>query len=175
MLFMSLFQVMEFHCLSGALATGSTYIFSALWFFPLNCTNHYIWASALETFYSAFILQLKPFMKGRINMFFWANNWGEKAQRVQRQWGNKTWSSQIINQCICSDLVYLCWLVLGDEWIQNFPPSPSPAVAAPHSHHLNLCLGLLDTCGFLGRPGCEVMRESLLALLLHSYTQLLSL
>lgn len=61
MLFMGLFQVMEFHCLSGALATGSTYIFSALWFFPLNCTDLYIWASALETFHSAFILQFKSF------------------------------------------------------------------------------------------------------------------
>lgn len=151
MLFMGLFQVMEFHCLSGALATGSTYIFSALWFFPLNCTNLYIWASALETFCSAFILQFKSFMKGRIKNIFFQASWGEKAKGAEIV-GNKTWFSQIVNQCLSTALVYLGWLVLADEEIQNSPSSPPPPVAAPTNLYLNPYLSV----AFLGDWGCDV-------------------
>ena len=44
-----------------------------------------------------------------------------ESRESTKMWGNKTWSSHKINQCIiCTDVVYLCWLVSAGKWIQNF-------------------------------------------------------
>lgn len=146
MLFMGLFQVMEFHCLSGALATGSTYIFSALWFFPLNCTNLYIWASALETFSLCIYSAVRVPHEGKNKSVLLGKLRGES--KGSRDSGKQnlvlTESKSVCMYCLSA--------VLADEGNQNSPFSLPPAVAAPTNPYLNPYLPVAFWAGW----GCDV-------------------
>lgn len=159
MLFMDLFQVMEFHCLSGALATGSTYIFSALWFFPLNCTNLYIWASALETFLLC-IYSAVQVLRERKNKYVLLGKLGGES-KGSRDSGKQnlvfTDGKSVYLYCLSVPVLY--WLVRG---------SKIPFILHPQLWQLLPTSAWTHICLWLSWETEDVMWKSFLTLL-HSY------